>query len=133
MYVKLHFALTDATYWMSDYNGINYKEFHKFIVDFFEADQSIEGTAAATELLKWWNKYVTNSISHSGARSYSFPGRYSHSLLQHEQRHLCLHTKYRLRCCKISTTANLAHLMPPPSFIVVSKLPFIYPNTITCL
>ena len=58
---KLHFALNDATQWMSDYNGFNYEEFYEFVVDFFEEDQTPEGKAAASELLTWWNRYVAGS------------------------------------------------------------------------
>ena len=57
---KLHFALCDTTHWMSHYNGFNYEEFYEFIINFFEADQTPEGTAASRELYKWWNKYVPN-------------------------------------------------------------------------
>ena len=42
---------------MNHYNGFNYEEFYEFIVDFFEEDQTPEGTAAAKELLGWWNLY----------------------------------------------------------------------------
>lgn len=59
-FIKLHFTLTNATHWISDYNGFNYKEFYEFIVDFFEADQTPEGKAASAELYDWWNKYVYN-------------------------------------------------------------------------
>ena len=58
---KLHFALNDATHWMSHYNGFNYEEFYEFIVDFFEEDQTPEGKAATDELFDWWNRYATIS------------------------------------------------------------------------
>ena len=48
---------------MSHYNGFNYEEFYKFIIDFFEGDQTPEGKAAASELFSWWNRYVPNSTS----------------------------------------------------------------------
>ena len=47
---------------MINYNGFNYEEFYEFIVDFFEADQTPEGKAAAKELYNWWNRYVYDSI-----------------------------------------------------------------------
>ena len=56
---KLHFSLSDATHWMSHYNGFNYEEFYEFIIDFFEADQTPEGKAASVELFAWWNRYAT--------------------------------------------------------------------------
>ena len=37
-FTKLHFALTDTTYWTIDYNGFNYEEFYEFIIDFFERE-----------------------------------------------------------------------------------------------
>lgn len=55
---KLHFALCDADHWAPYYNGFNYEEFHEFIIDFFEADQTPEGKAASKELYSWWNRYV---------------------------------------------------------------------------
>jgi len=55
---KLHFTLCDADHWVPYYNGFNYKEFHEFIIDFFEADQTPEGKAASKELYSWWNGYV---------------------------------------------------------------------------
>ena len=61
-YLKLHFALNDATYWMSHYNGFNYEEFYEFIIDFFEEDQTPEGKAATSKLFSWWNQCVYNSI-----------------------------------------------------------------------
>lgn len=83
---------------MSDYNGFNYEEFHEFIVDFFEADQSIEGIAAAAELLNWWNRYVSDSKSHSGPSADIFPGRCSQNPPQHEQPHPRLCDEIHLRC-----------------------------------
>ena len=59
---KLHFALTDATHWVSHYNGFNYEEFYEFIIDFFEANQTAAAAAASKELFDWWNKYVSVSI-----------------------------------------------------------------------
>ena len=57
---KLHFALNDANFWTPHYNGFNYEEFYEFVIDFFEGDQTPEGKAAASELFKWWNQYVTD-------------------------------------------------------------------------
>ena len=57
-YPKLHFALNDATHWMSHYNGFNYEEFYEFIIDFLEEDVTPEGKAASNELLGWWNRCV---------------------------------------------------------------------------
>ena len=45
---------------MPHYNGFNYEEFYEFVIDFFEGDQTPEGKAAASELFKWWNRYVTD-------------------------------------------------------------------------
>ena len=45
---QLHFSLTDATHWMSQYNGFNYEEFWEFIVDYFEADETAEAREAST-------------------------------------------------------------------------------------
>lgn len=59
---QLHFNLTDATHWMNHYNGFSYEEFYEFIIDFFEADATPVGQEAATKLLEWWNKYISNSI-----------------------------------------------------------------------
>ena len=55
---KLHFALNDATHWMSHYNGFNYEEFYEFIIDFLEEDQTPAGKAASNELFAWWNQCV---------------------------------------------------------------------------
>ena len=55
---KLHFALNDATHWISHCNGFNYEEFYKFIIDFLEDDQSVEARAATNKLFDWWNEYV---------------------------------------------------------------------------
>ena len=63
--VKLHFALCDASHWVSHYNGFNYEEFYEFIIDFFEADQTPEGKAVARELCDWWNRCVRDSASTS--------------------------------------------------------------------
>lgn len=60
---QLHFTLTDATHWMSQYNGFNYEEFWEFIVDFFEADETAPAQEVSTELLEWWNKYILVSFS----------------------------------------------------------------------
>ena len=57
-HTQLHFALNDATQWMSHYNGFNYREFYEFIIDFLEDDQTREGRAATDELFDWWNRYV---------------------------------------------------------------------------
>jgi hypothetical protein len=56
-FVQLHFALNDATHWISDYNGFNYEEFYEFIIDLFEEDQTPEGKTATSELFNWWNRY----------------------------------------------------------------------------
>ena len=59
---QLHFNLTDATHWASYYNGFNYEEFYKFIVDFFEADTTPEAQEASMKLLEWWNRYIFKLI-----------------------------------------------------------------------
>lgn len=46
---------------MTHYNGFNYEEFHEFIIDFFESDQTPEGKVASKELYDWWNVYVPYS------------------------------------------------------------------------
>ena len=58
-FLQLHFNLTDATHWMSHYNGFSYEEFYEFIVDFFEADPTPEAQEASAGLLEWWNKCVS--------------------------------------------------------------------------
>ena len=57
---KLHFSLCDATHWVCHFNGFNYKEFYEFVVDFFEADQTLQGKVALRELCNWWNRYVSS-------------------------------------------------------------------------
>ena len=57
-HTQLHFALNDATHWISQYNGFNYREFYEFIIDFLEDDQTTEARAATNELFDWWNRYV---------------------------------------------------------------------------
>ena len=57
-YTQLHFALNNATQWTSHYNGFNYQEFYKFIINFLKDDQTREGSAATDELFDWWNRYV---------------------------------------------------------------------------
>lgn len=106
-FIKLHFSLTNAAHWMNDYDGFNYEEFYEFIIDFFEADQSAEGKAAATELYTWWNVYVSNSISGSAVGADPSSGKYSQSLPRHEQH--CVHRcdNRRSRNCK-NSAAELA-------------------------
>ena len=58
-FLQLHFNLTDATHWMSHYNGFSYEEFYKFVVNFFEADLMPEAQEASAGLLEWWNKCVS--------------------------------------------------------------------------
>lgn len=53
---QLHFNLTDTTHWMSHYNGFSYKEFYEFVIDFFEANTTLEGQQSSTNLLEWWNR-----------------------------------------------------------------------------
>ena len=60
---QMHFNLTDATHWMSHYNGFSYEEFYEFIVDFFEADATQEAQEASAKLLEWWNKYISDFIA----------------------------------------------------------------------
>ena len=31
-HIQLHFALNDATHWMSHYSGFNYREFYEFMI-----------------------------------------------------------------------------------------------------
>ena len=113
--VKLHFALTDATHWMSDYNGFNYEEFYEFIIDFFEVDKTAEGRAAATELINWWNMYVSNSTSGSeaGADGAS-PGKYSRGPPRRERSHLHRCGYRRSKNCKRSA-AEIAYPTYLPS------------------
>ena len=86
---QLHFALCDATHWMSHYNGFNYEEFYEFIIDFFEADQTPEGRTASKELYDWWNRYVAGSMSTFCATD-SSPEKFSQSLLLLEPLRLSL-------------------------------------------
>ena len=97
MSTKLHFSLTDATHWMSDYNGFSYEEFYEFIIDFLEADQTLEGKAATAELYNWWNRCVCNAISSSRAGADASPARYSQVLPQREAFHLHRSNNRRLR------------------------------------
>jgi hypothetical protein len=59
LFSELHFALNDATHWISHYNGFNYEEFYEFVIDFLEEDQTPEGKTATNELFDWWNQYVS--------------------------------------------------------------------------
>ena len=96
---KLHFALCDATHWMSTYNGFNYEEFYEFIVDFFEADKSPEGIAASRELYSWWNKYVSDYILTSNVTNAS-PEKCSRGPLLLERPRLPQRGSRRSRFCK---------------------------------
>ncbi|KAG5634280.1 hypothetical protein H0H81_002554, partial [Sphagnurus paluster] len=53
--VMLHFALTDASSWKSQYNGMDYKLLYNFIVDYFEDTPAPADQACIEALLKWWN------------------------------------------------------------------------------
>ena len=94
---KLHFALCDATHWMSHYNGFNYEEFYEFVIDFFEGDQTPEGIAASRELYNWWNKYVPNQMLIFTAADTS-PERCFQDPLLLEQPRQPQHGSRRLRC-----------------------------------
>ena len=115
MSIKLHFSLTDATHWMSDYNGFNYEEFYEFIVDFLEADQTLEGKAATTELYNWWNRCVCDDICSSRAGADASPAMYSQVPLQREAFHLHRSDNCRLRWHKNS--AGLAYPVTLRSFV----------------
>ena len=117
-YLKLHFALNDATAWMSHYNGFNYEEYYEFIVDFFEEDQTPDGKAATNELLKWWNKYVFvpgSVLSITNATSDVF----FHSLLPPEPSPLDLSGDHHSRFCN----GSAKHAAPIHS--VASLYPFL--------
>jgi len=95
-FIKLHFALCDATQWASHYNGFNYEEFYEFIIDFFEADQSPEGKAAASELCKWWNRCVRD-VPPAFAVADMSPGKCFRGLPQHGESRLSQHDSRRLQ------------------------------------
>ncbi|KAG5647655.1 hypothetical protein H0H81_007562, partial [Sphagnurus paluster] len=54
--VMLHFALTDASSWKSQYDGMDYKLLYNFIVDYFEDTPAPADQARIEALLKWWNE-----------------------------------------------------------------------------
>lgn len=83
---QLHFALNDATNWVTCYNGFNYEEFYEFIIDFFEEDQTPEGKAAANELLDWWNRRVFPLSAATRAASFISVKRSSLALLRQQRR-----------------------------------------------
>jgi len=53
---QLHFALQSASHWRRIYDDFNYEEFYNFIVDYFEADMSLNARKETKALLDWWNK-----------------------------------------------------------------------------
>jgi hypothetical protein len=111
---QLHFALNDATHWMSHYNGFNYEEFYKFIIKFFEDnDQTLEEKATASEVLNWWNRYVPGSRSVLAITDVS-PGVFFHGLPPPEQPHLYHQSGCRLQSYNDNT--ECAHPTNTPSF-----------------
>ena len=96
------------------YNGFNYGEFYKFIIKFFEGDdQAPDEKAAASEVLKWWNWYLSGSGSALAITNAS-PDMFFHGLPPPEQPHLHRQSGRRSRSCGDNT--ELAHLVNTPSF-----------------
>jgi len=128
---QLHYALCDATHWMSHYNGFNYEEFYEFIIDFFEADQTQEGKNISRELYDWWNKYIFDSAS-TFANANTFPDRCSRGPLLPEPPHLSQCGSRRLRSDRNNVEpAYLAY--PPSSFMVVfARIYLINANITIC-
>lgn len=112
---QLHFALADATHWMSHYNGFNYEEFYEFIVDFFEADTTPQAQEASANLLAWWNKYISASMLISTATNTEYsPGQSSQDLKTRAQPHPHQDDKHLLRSC-IDSVGLPAHPTRPRS------------------
>ncbi|KAJ7028906.1 hypothetical protein C8F04DRAFT_1289336 [Mycena alexandri] len=68
--VLLHFALTNAAIWTSEYYKFSYPQMYNFIVDYFEAPR--EGTPQrehADKLLNWWNKQIFPNHAASASTS----------------------------------------------------------------
>lgn len=120
---QLHFNLTDATHWMTHYNGFSYEEFYEFIVDFFEADATPEAQEASAKLLEWWNKYVSGFAPAAVTTNIeSSPGQYSPGLQPHAQRHLVQQGETRSQPCDNSVRLAAVRLTRPRSFCSTSSV-----------
>ena len=112
---QLHFALTDATYWMSQYSGFDYEEFYEFIVDYFEADVTPQAYEISANLLDWWNKYISSSTSIPAATDDEyFPGKSSRNPQPCVKPHPLQDDEDRLPSCD-SNARPPAHLTHPHS------------------
>ncbi|KAJ7017045.1 hypothetical protein C8F04DRAFT_1406333 [Mycena alexandri] len=70
--VILHFALTNAAIWTSEYYKFSYPQMYNFIIDYFEAPRA--GTPQrerADKLLDWWNQQIfpNHAVSASTSRT----------------------------------------------------------------
>ena len=116
---QLHFSLTDATYWMSEYNGFNYEEFWEFIVDYFEADETPQGQEASTKLLEWWNECVQDFIFISVVTN-----KYSQASFPEVSSHTCSGPNISTTCvpCDPTTTVSSSPLIST-TLLVTSSTP----------
>lgn len=111
---KLQFALSDAVYWTSHYKGLNHEEFHEFIIDFFEADQTPEGKTTSKQFYDWWTRYASDSIPIFAVDA-SSSDKCSKSLLLLERPRPPQHGSHRSRFSESS--AKPVHFASPLSFI----------------
>ena len=111
---QLHFALTDTNYWMHQYTGFDYEDFHEFIIDYFKANTTLQAQEVSTGLLKWWNKYISCLIFISTTINEEyFPGK-SSGIWLCMQPHPLQGGKNRLPLCNGNARLT-AHLTHPPS------------------
>ena len=127
----MHFNLTDATHWMSHYNGFSYNEFYEFIVNFFEADAMQEAQEASAKLLEWWNKYISDFIATPATADLEC----SQSSVPEVRGHVCscaLVSATNVTCDPVTATSR--HPVIQPALIVLcraSNVYILYTNIIT--
>jgi hypothetical protein len=60
---QLVFALGSAREWKREHAGFHYPSLYNFIVDYLEDPQDETSQRDVNELLKWWNRYVSYTLS----------------------------------------------------------------------
>jgi hypothetical protein len=61
--LKLVFALGTAREWKREHASFHYPAFYNFIVDYLEDPKDEMSRRDVNELIKWWNRYGSFSLS----------------------------------------------------------------------
>lgn len=61
--LKLVFSLGSAREWKREHAGFHYPSFYNFIVDYLEDPRDETSQRDVNELLKWWNRYDSFTLS----------------------------------------------------------------------